>query len=142
MSGYLMFDTIKGTPVWYKDSLTNALRIVAQKSKSVLPRDVYVAIEEAAGRTYIHESYIHDVYAVNPGRPIHPDSLFVYSGYKSSLGNLSSVVCQPGFEGTPRGNICNAIDILTLVKSKGSDLGRLFNDQEMGRLLANLAGVL
>ncbi|CEL56377.1 hypothetical protein RSOLAG1IB_07763 [Rhizoctonia solani AG-1 IB] len=147
MKGSFMLADPQGTPSWYKCSLTNALRTVAQKSKSVLPPDVYATIEEAAGRTYIHESYINDAYIANPGQPIHPDLSFVHAGYKASLGNLLSVVGQPGFEGSSRGKICYAInqclqDILTLVRSKGNDVGRLFKDPEMSRLLANLASVL
>ncbi|KAG8749968.1 hypothetical protein FRC11_010880 [Ceratobasidium sp. 423] len=144
---FFLFTSPQGTPGWYKNSLTNALRTIAQKSKKVLPQDIYATIEEAAGRAYVHESYINDVYAANPGRPIHSDPLFVYSGYKASLVNLLKVAGQPGFEGTPRGRICHNIDahlrdILTVVRSKGCDVGRLFKDPEMNRLLVNFTSVL
>ncbi|KEP49350.1 hypothetical protein V565_102170, partial [Rhizoctonia solani 123E] len=69
------FGPPQGTPIWYKNSLTNALRTIAQKSKAVLPQDIYAIIEEAAGRVYVYESYIHDMHAVNPDRPIHSDPL-------------------------------------------------------------------
>ncbi|KAH7326888.1 hypothetical protein B0J17DRAFT_722813 [Rhizoctonia solani] len=140
-----LFTSPQGTPAWYKDSLSNALRTVAQKSKSVLSQDVYAIA--TAGRAYIHESYINDMYATNPARPVHPDPLFVYSGYKASLVNVSRIAGQPGFEENSDGRICCDInthlqDILTLVQSKGNDVGRLFKDPEMNRLLVNFTNVL
>ncbi|KAF8746769.1 Oligosaccharyl transferase STT3 subunit, partial [Rhizoctonia solani] len=146
MGGYAFSSPNQSNPAWYKDSLTNALRALAQKSKSTLPRDVHVTIEEAAGRTYIHEYYIRDLHAANPDQPVHPDSSFVYTGYKASLAILLSMVSQPGLDGTPGGKICRGInaclqDILALVRSKGNDVGRLFKDPEMNRLLANLANI-
>ncbi|KAJ1306403.1 hypothetical protein OPQ81_007408 [Rhizoctonia solani] len=144
---FFLFTTPQGTPGWYKDSLTSALRTIAQKSKHVLPEDIYAIIEEAAGRTYVHESYINDMCAANPGRPIHPDPSFVHSGYKACLVNLLKVAGQPGFEGTPRGRICHNIntylqDILIIIRSKGNDSSRLFKDPEMNRLLFHFTSVL
>ncbi|EUC54831.1 hypothetical protein RSOL_074950, partial [Rhizoctonia solani AG-3 Rhs1AP] len=141
------FGPPQGTPIWYKNSLTNALRTIAQKSKAVLPQDIYAIIEEAAGRVYVYESYIHDMHAVNPDRPIHSDPLYVYTGYKTSLVNLLRVANQPGLEPTPKGRVYRDInvclqDILALVRVQGNDVGRLFADPEMNRLLVNLANVL
>ncbi|CUA75683.1 hypothetical protein RSOLAG22IIIB_06019 [Rhizoctonia solani] len=136
---------LQPAPAWHKNSLSRALRTVAETYENDLPHDVYVTIQEAAGRVQIHEAYINDKYAAHTGL----DRWVVYNGYKRSLDNVLTAVDRPGLQGSesPAGKICGHIfmtlqNILVAIESKANDVGQLFSDPEMSKLLVKLAGVL
>ncbi|CUA69284.1 hypothetical protein RSOLAG22IIIB_08408 [Rhizoctonia solani] len=133
---------LQPAPAWHKNSLFRALRTVAETYENDLPHDVYVTIQEAAGRVQVHEAYISDKCA-------HLDRSIVYNGYKNSLTNVSMVVNRLGLQESesPAGKICGHIlmtlqDILIVIESKSNDVGQLFSDSEMSKLLVKLAGAL
>ncbi|CUA75685.1 hypothetical protein RSOLAG22IIIB_06021 [Rhizoctonia solani] len=133
---------LQPAPAWHKNSLFRALRTVAETYENDLPHDVYVTIQEAAGRVQIHEDYINEKCA-------RLDRSVVYSGYKNSLDNVLTAVDRPGLQGSesPTGKICRHIlmtlqDILVVIESKSNDVGQMFSDPEMSKLLVKLAGAL
>ncbi|CAE6497270.1 unnamed protein product [Rhizoctonia solani] len=139
--------TPHATPSWYQRSLSCVLHQLAQKTQGVLPPEVCTSLGEASGRVFIQESYINDMQAANPGRPISSDPLFVYNGYNSALSKLFGVLTAPGFEGTPRGQVCHNMHahlqkILSVVHARGNDVNGLFKDPNMGKALADFANVL
>ncbi|KAG8690444.1 hypothetical protein FRC11_011534 [Ceratobasidium sp. 423] len=135
------------TPSWYQASLSYALHQLAQKTQGILSPDVCTSLSEASGRVFIQESYINDLQTANPGRPISSDPLFVYNGYNSALSNLFGVLTAPGFEGTPRGQVCHNMDmhlrsILKAVRARANDVNGLFKDPNMGKALTDFANFL
>jgi hypothetical protein len=125
-------------------------------------------LEETAGRVFIHESYVNDMYAFTRGRPIHPDNMFVYNGYKGALLNLLKVLSQPDSQLAARAQIYQQTvslylvcvqwsaltvllqqhgylhSILTVVHARCVDQlqAKLLKDPEFARLLVYLVGVL
>lgn len=107
-----MFIASHNTPDWYEGSVAATLSLLAHNSKNRVPVDLYATvcmrftyillvvdsyafqIEEAAGRVFIRESYMNDIYYPLPsGR--------VPVGYKKGLGNLLIVASDKSLYDTP-----------------------------------------
>ncbi|KAF8595771.1 hypothetical protein BDV93DRAFT_514698 [Ceratobasidium sp. AG-I] len=134
------------TPDWYEGSVSETLRHLAQNTQSRTPADLYPVIEEAAGRVFIHESYMHDLYRPDArGRiPIPYDAEYIYNGYKSSLRNLMVITSDRALWTTPeRTRISRSMhehfrQMLVYIQAKCHDV-KLLKDPEMARHLAATA---
>ncbi|KAH7326887.1 hypothetical protein B0J17DRAFT_722812 [Rhizoctonia solani] len=135
------------TPSWYQGSMSCVLHHLAQRAQGALAPEICSSLNEAAGRVFIHESYLNDLQAANPGRPISSDPLFVYNGYTSALSNMFRTLTVLRCEDTPRGQVCHNMhirlqNILNEVHSRGNDVTGLFKDPNLGKALADFAGFL
>ncbi|CUA69285.1 hypothetical protein RSOLAG22IIIB_08410 [Rhizoctonia solani] len=136
--------TIYPIATWYQGSLSCALNHVAQTAKAAASPEITASLDEAAGRVYIHESYIYELQAVNPGHIINPDPLFVYNGYLCALHNLIGVLTAPELKNTADCQVCHNIymrlqEILKIIYYRGYDIPGLFQDPNMSKALSDLA---
>ncbi|KAG8705199.1 hypothetical protein FRC08_001780 [Ceratobasidium sp. 394] len=129
---------------WYPDSVSYTLQSLAAKGQGVLPQYLFLVLEEAAERVYIHESYVNELQVQTlPGFPIHHDSFFVYSGYKNALSNLIRAMSDPLNQADIFcTQVCTHLSahlhqMLAILRARGMDHYRLYNSPDFLALLSN-----
>ncbi|KAF8597644.1 hypothetical protein BDV93DRAFT_547794 [Ceratobasidium sp. AG-I] len=128
---------------WYSYSVSRTLRSLALKGREILPAELYQVIEEAAGRVYIHESYVNDLQSITlPGIPIHADPFFVFTGYKNALSNLMKFISQSSNHADAFClHTCNQLSwhlhqMLAVLRAQGMDNYRMYQDPAFINLMS------
>ncbi|KAH7327669.1 hypothetical protein B0J17DRAFT_710050 [Rhizoctonia solani] len=115
--------TYPTTMDWYKISVSFRLDAIASKGKGVLPDTLCTEINNAASRTFVHETRIYQ------RAPSSPRPELVYEGYAKAFAPLIEYMLDPDIRAKLYGiqlHVCTQLlvhlrRILAVLKARGSD---------------------
>ncbi|CAE6379077.1 unnamed protein product [Rhizoctonia solani] len=115
--------TYPATMDWYKNSVSFRLDAIASKGKGTLPDALCAEINNAASRTFIHETRIYQ------GSESSPSPEWVYDGYAKAFAPLIEHMLDPDLRAKLHGiqlHVCTQLlvqlrRILAVLKARGSD---------------------
>ncbi|KAJ1307020.1 hypothetical protein OPQ81_007999 [Rhizoctonia solani] len=115
--------TYSSTVAWYKSSVSFRLDTIASKGKSILPDTFCTEINNAASRTFIHETHIYQSSQSNPSLEL------VYEGYAKAFAPLIEYMLDPDVRTKLHGtqlHVCTQLlvhlrRVLAVLKARGSD---------------------